>query len=330
MRELQEFYEPNKVLHREEELNIISNLFEDFQTNGYSTKNLAILGKTGSGKSLVINKIKKKYDNYLYASASITRTTLKTMKSLFNCVYTEEYKILTTGIEYLKIHPKIIIVNEVNKIPDIKHFFDNINTIFRETGCPIILISNKEWILMQMPEDARLTLFFDIIPFKPYNSDELYDIIKDRKIPDNIPEEALRHICGVGASKGSARIVLKITSECITKKDYSFETIEEEVKKLEKEDWFSYTNSLNLMEKKIYSDILEMSNQDYITPLQLKNKSIGLSSSRISQFIYKFEHDGLINVDWFNKGVAGGRYRLLTINQPEIVPMLKAILKEIA
>ena len=78
-------------------------------------------------------------------------------------------------IHFLKKTPKVLIIDEVNNLKDdreVFQLFGHLNTIYRETRVPIIVITNNRNIRNMMPDDARKTLLFEIIEFPAYKADE--------------------------------------------------------------------------------------------------------------------------------------------------------------
>ena len=81
--ELTDAYKPQKILYRDKQVAEIKNLFNNFREYKISN-NIFIMGVTGSGKTLTINKIIEEEDpeSYLYVSGT-DRTSTKTFKKLF-------------------------------------------------------------------------------------------------------------------------------------------------------------------------------------------------------------------------------------------------------
>jgi len=328
--ELTENYQPIKIPHRDTQIKAIKEVFENFKQTGMAS-NLLILGVSGSGKTTTINKIIQEENKNFFGTASITNTAFKTFRAMFdlNCKTTE--RLISDIINKLKKEPKILIIDEVNKITDFLNFFNLLNTIYRETGCPIIIITNKRTIHEDIPEDARLTLFFERVEFPSYNALELYDILKERvelikdKIP-KIPESSLRKICAIGGKDSSARIVLSLTLRCILANDFSEKYIDKKNNDLRREDWREFSLGLKPSEKEFLKSILDLQTiQKEITPTDISKNMKDFTPSRISQLISSFENYGIIESKYKNTGRAGGRKRVIKFASPEIFENLSEI-----
>ncbi len=331
IKELTEFYTPKKILHRDTQIKTIEKVFDTFKEFGMAS-NLLIQGYSGSGKTTVVDMIVSKKNNHVFVSGASTATTCKTLKAIFDLNFNTEERLLNEGIKQLKKNPKIIIIDEVNKIRDVRFLFDDLNTIYRATACPIILISNKRTLIQQMPEDAKLTLFFDKIEFEPYNAIELKEIVRDRldaienkNIPQ-VPEGALSHICAFGRLKGSARVALDITLKCILSNDFSQKYVVSLVDKIEAEDWEDWGRKLIQTERLFLQHLLLLlSQKKKVMSSDMLAKMNNLSPSRISQLIGTFEDYGVIKLERQNMGRAGGRTTLISFASNEIQEQLEKL-----
>lgn len=334
IKELTEYYEPEKILHRAEQIKDIDNVFKNFKKRGVAS-NLLIQGVTGSGKTTIITKVIKDNENgdedIIFISGSETQTSFKTLRAIFDLNFSTIERVLTEGVKKLRIHPKIIIIDEVNKIRDCNNLFDNLNTIYRGIQCPIILITNKRTIVDSMPDDARLTLLFDRVNFPAYNAMEIKNIIKDRirriKPKIKVPEGALSKICAFSARGGSARIALMLTMKCILADDYSIKYIDKIAKNLEKEDWLIFIKGLTPSEKRFLEAVLKLSDS---TP-SMRNSDLTIqlkeiSPSRISQLITSFEDYGILVTEYQNFGRGAGRYRVIKFASREIRDKMNEVL----
>lgn len=333
--ELTEYYEPEKILHRKEQIKEIDNAFKNFKKFGISS-NLLIQGVTGSGKTTIVTKVIKDNTNensedFIFISGAETQTSFKTLRAIFDLNFSTIERVLTEGVKKLKVHPKIIIIDEVNKIRDCNNLFNNLNTIYRGVQCPIILITNKRTIVDSMPDDARLTLLFDKVNFPAYNSFEIKDIIKDRikriKTKIKFPEGALAKICAFSGRQGSARIALMITMKCILANDYSFKHIDKIAKNLEKEDWRIFIKGLTPSEKRFLEALLNISNsKQFMRHSDLTMRLKDLSPSRISQLVTSFEDYGILITEYKNFGRGTGRYRIIRFASKEIREKMEDVL----
>lgn len=331
IKELMDFYEPEKIVHRDKQIKKIKKVFDNFKKFGLA-ENILCQGVSGSGKTLVIKNIisKENKEDYVFVSGGKKTTTFKILKTIFDLNYNTEERILSEGIEQLKKKSKIIIIDEVYKIRDIKFFFDDLNTIYRETACPIILFSNEIELIDKMPDDARLTLFFKRNVFTSYNATELKDILKERlKLIDiknmKIPDSALNLICAVVTKGGdcSARMTLTLLRECILKNKFSKEDILKFKEEITDQDLGLWISGLNPLEQKFLKAILDLqSTREEITSPEILQKIGGIHLPKVSNLITIFEGYGILKTEYKNLGQRGGRRRIIKFSSIEMFKKL--------
>jgi len=335
--ELTDNYQPERILHRDYQINSIKNVFKNFKEQGHA-QNLIVFGVTGSGKTTTIKKIICDEDNHYFGSGAITNTSFKTLKSMFDLNCNTYEKLLKDIILKLKEEPGIIIIDELNKIMDIANLFNNLNTIYRETGCPLILVTNRRTIFEDIPDDARLTLFLEKVEFESYNALQLYDIIferldliKDRiKVDIEKNEAGIRKICAMGGKEASARIVLNITLKCVLNNNFSLEFIDNIKENLERDSWKEFLENLRPFEKDFLKSLLDLQlRSKNIYPSDLaKDMGKGFTPARISQLISAFAGYGIIDGNCYeNLGRAGGRKRVLKFSNQYIFDTLSELIQ---
>jgi len=315
LRYLLETYSPDNVLHREHQINELKNVFKNFKRGIYQNK--IVQGVTGSGKSVSIRKVMSEYERItLFSSGLITKTSINTLKALSDSTYHTKAKILTSFINDLKNKPKILVIDEIDKIKDLDFFSQDLNAVYRETQVPIIIITNKVKMLEQLSDDVNRTLLFERIFFPSYTHNELLDILNERlKLCNynNLPEDTKKYICGYTAKNGSARFMLNFTYKLIIKNKFDRESIEELIKNLESEEWKLWIDSLSNIEKDVLRIMIEVyDSKKAVTNSDIQQKLKNLSPSRISQIVtYLMNEYGIIKSEVINIGRKGGRYRVL-------------------
>lgn len=303
-KELTEIYRPEKVLHREEQIKKIKECLDNFKNFGFA-ENLILYGKTGNGKTESINKVLGEQDNYYsYVTGSNLKTTIRILRGIFDLSYGTEEKLLSEGIQSLRKNPKTIIIDEVNKILDIKVLFDDLNTIFRETGCHIIVITNRRGLIEAIPDDARKTLNFQRVEFPPYNAIQIKDILLDRyeaikKNNENIqevPEGFLECLSSVICKNNlSIRNALFIFDKCFINKNFSNESIYELLNYMKEEDWKIWFEKQNEPIKKIIAIFVLLKEKDKeISSSSIQNFMSDFSPSWFSRSLDYLENEGII------------------------------------
>ena len=321
--ELSDDYLPDTILHRKKQMEEIRQIFKNFQRLGMGT-NLALLGVTGSGKSCIIKKIIEEENNAIYISGSETRTPFKTIKAIFNLRIQTHEEVLRITIERLKENPKILVIDEIDKIRNFVQLVNDLNTIYRKTSIPIIIVTLKRNIIEQMPSDARKTLFFERINLPSYTATELKDILNSRiklirRDLHGFDESVINYIAAIASNQGSARVVLNITLRCLQKNNFSQRFIEKIYKEMMKEDWLDFVNDINETEKQFLGVLLgQCDHKQEVTAEVLRGSMGGLTGARISQLVNIFERYDVIISRHENLGKVGGRKRLVKFKSKEI------------
>ena len=324
-----EGYTPENILFREEQQQKISLTFNNFFGN------LLLIGRSGTGKTTTINYIMKKYaGRYLFTTASDKVSSLAVLRGLLYNPYKTTYVFLEKFVLDLMSNPRILIIDEINKIHNMPDFFGMLNHVYRKVGTPIILITNKETILKNMPEDARLTLFLKRTYFSAYNALELKEIINSRlKLLEGIevPESAVNYISAICTKDGSARKAIYMVSRCILAEKYDSDFVDNIEREVVKEDWERWINSLSNNENKFLSTLVDIyttcsENNGEIKISEIQKHLPNHSPSRISQLVSEFESAGIIDTKYVNRGRAGGRYRIISFSNHEIFNKLESII----
>lgn len=325
MLELTEQYIPDKFLFREEQVHKITQTFINFKNKSLAN-NLILLGTTGAGKTSILQKIILDQNNNLFVSANENRTTNRILKKLSGKNHRSDSELLSSLINQLKQEPKIIVIDEVGKITDIENFCNILNALYRETGIPIIIATNKWTFIEEMPDDARLTLFLNRVEFPCYNAVQLKEILKYRlsliadKIDFNFSDSSLEYLSSkvVKSHFSSVRIALMILNQCVNAKEDSMEFIEQKIEYLVEQDWRNFIHKLSDIEKEFLNIVLDLSeSQDEIPAPCVNMKMSGIASpSKISQLVTTFIDYGLLSAKWKHLGRAGGKHRIISFSKP--------------
>ena len=320
--ELSDDYLPEKILHRKEQIKEIKKIFKNFKKNGMGT-NLALFGVTGSGKTCLIKKIIEEENNAIYLSGSETKTPFKTIKAIFNLNIKTYEELLRVTIKKLKENPKILVIDEIDKIKNFNQLANDLNTVYRKTMVPIIIVTLKRNIIEQMPSDVRKTLFFEKKNLPSYNAIELKEILTSRlklirnKFP-GFDTGTINFISAIASKQGSARVLMNITLRCLQKNNFSRKFISEMYNEMIKEDWLDFVNDINETEKQFLKVLLERCDyKNEVTSEILQKNMGGFSGARISQLINTFERYSVIKSRHENLGRAGGRRRLIKFESKE-------------
>lgn len=335
--ELSEEYIPERFVDREEQYGKIKKIFSNFKKFGCGT-NMAIFGVTGSGKTSLIKKIIQEENNSKYINCQNVRTTHKVIQELFNIKAKELADVSSLAVEELKRSPKVLIIDEIDKIKDLDSMMNILNFIYRKTMVPIIIMTLKRDLLENIPVDAKKTLFFSRINLPSYDSFALKEILIDRiglikknRGESSIPEidsGTISFISAMAAQQGSARVLLAITLKCFQEDNFSQDFIQEVYCELIKQDWMGFLQELNSIEKEFLLSLLETADgEKEISSLELQNIN-KISQPRTSQLINVLEKYGVAVSRHDNLGRQGGRKRMVRFSSNEVYEDLKRVLSE--
>ena len=320
--ELSDDYLPEEVLHRDKQIKEIKQIFKNFKKFEMGT-NLVLFGVTGSGKTCIIKKVIQDENNAIYISGAETQTPFKTIKAIFNLNIKTLEELLKKTIEKLKENPKILVIDEIDKVKNINQLANDLNTIYRKTMIPIIIISLRRNIVEQMPSDARKTLLFEKIKLPSYNATELKDILNyrlkliEKKIP-GFDIGTINYISAIASQQGSARILMNITLKCLQKNNFSQRFIEKIYIEMMKEDWVDFVNDINETEKGFLRNLLRRCDEKEEVASEVLQREMQVSAARISQLINTFERYSAVLSRHENLGRAGGRRRFVRFATKEI------------
>ncbi len=240
---LQAGHHPENIPHRDDQINQIASILAPI-LRGERASNLFLYGKTGTGKTLSINYVKKE----LLKRAKKNPKTDKIRIEYLNCklkkVSDTEYRILaelirklgeevpTTGLPTEAVYNKfvdlidsekqliVLILDEVDQTikkisSDFLYNLTRINSELSKTKLCIVGISNSLTFLEELDPRVRSSLSEEEIVFPPYDALQLRDILKKRSkqaFKKGVMEEGVISKCAAFAARehGDARRALDL------------------------------------------------------------------------------------------------------------------------
>ena len=239
---LQTTYVPEQLLHRESQINDIVDIVGP-SLNKEQPSNILIIGKTGTGKTAVVNYVGKELMKedagnnnccYIYVNCEVIDTPYSILYNISNQIITDpNNKIPFTGWSLDKIFNEItkvidnenkvfiIVLDEIDKSfkkngDDIFYFLTTVNTMLKRSRVSIIGITNNSKFTEEcLSPKIRSRLGEEKIIFPPYSLDQLIDILNDRaKIafyPDVLEPSVINYCAAVSAQdSGDARKALDL------------------------------------------------------------------------------------------------------------------------
>jgi cell division control protein 6 len=203
---LQSSYIPEQLPHRDEQIKKIAEILAPC-LNRDKPSNILIYGKTGTGKTAVLNYIGKelkkadpdeKNCSFIYVNCEVVDTPSGILYNISNQIITEyNRKIPFTGWALDKIYYElsnyidekdkvfIIVLDEIDRSfkkngDDIFYFLTTMNEILKKSRVSIIGITNNSKFTELLSTKIKSRLGEEKIVFNPYNSIELQDILSDR------------------------------------------------------------------------------------------------------------------------------------------------------
>ena len=238
---LQTTYIPNVLPHRANQIDKIAAI-TSAALNGDKPSNIMIYGKTGTGKTAVLNyignELKKADENeenckYIYVNCEVVDTPYSVLYNIGNQIIVEDnLRIPFTGWSFEKVYSEIVnylntmnkvflvVLDEVDKLIDKKgdnvfYFLAKINENLVSSKVSLIGISNNMKFMDILEPKARSRMGGESIVFPPYTTDELEDILKERikeAFDENVIDDSVITYCAAIAAKadGDARVAIDL------------------------------------------------------------------------------------------------------------------------
>jgi len=227
-----EAFIPERLVSREWQIREISKSLKSTKV-GKSIKNLFVFGPPGVGKTIVTKWVLKEHfpKDSVYVNCWSNRTSHKVMEDVLR-----QLGFLIHGREstnelikkFEKSKKKIIVcLDEFDHLKDTDILYD-----LARSSSGLVLISNQSYSLAEIDARIKSRLFLEETEFKPYNREEILEILKDRVNfgfrPGTISDSLLTIVSGL--CNGDARIglqTLRLAANEAELKDLNMITIEE-------------------------------------------------------------------------------------------------------
>jgi len=203
---LQTTYIPDQLPHRENEINNIVDIITPSLSKN-KPSNILIMGKTGTGKTAVVNYIGKELKkadpeeencSFIYVNCEIVDNPYGILFNISNQIIKDQSnKIPFTGwsldrvyetiIEYIDKENKvqIVVLDEIDRIlqkngDEIFYFLTTMNEVLKQSIVSIIGVTNNAKFTELLSPKIKSRLGEEKVIFPPYNPEQLQDILKKR------------------------------------------------------------------------------------------------------------------------------------------------------
>lgn len=238
---LQTSYLPEELPHRKEQIDRIVSIIS-IALSGEKPSNIIVYGKTGTGKTAVLNYIGKELRKadpgiekcyYLYVNCEVVDTAYGILYNIASQFIQDiGKKIPFTGWSFEKLYEElytemenlnrvfVIVLDEVDhmitkKGDAILYYLAKINEHLSKSKVSLIGISNNMKFLELLEPKARSRLGGESMIFPPYSRNQLEDILKNRAeevFDEGVLEDTVIPVCAAMAAKneGDARTAIDL------------------------------------------------------------------------------------------------------------------------
>ena len=238
---LQTTYLPEELPHRKEQIDRIVSIIS-IALSGEKPSNIIVYGKTGTGKTAVLNYIGKELRKadpgiekcyYLYVNCEVVDTAYGILYNIASQFIQDiGKKIPFTGWSFEKLYEElytemenlnrvfVIVLDEVDhmitkKGDAILYYLAKINEHLSKSKVSLIGISNNMKFLELLEPKARSRLGGESMIFPPYSRNQLEDILKNRAqevFDEGVLEDTVIPVCAAMAAKneGDARTAIDL------------------------------------------------------------------------------------------------------------------------
>lgn len=234
-------YIPDNLPHRMDKINEVVEILAP-ALNGDKPSNILIFGKTGTGKTAVMNYVGKELKKadpeqetctYIYVNCEVVDTTYGILYNMSNQIISDPSKkipftgwsldkVLAELTSYIDSQKKIyiIVLDEIDRCfqkngDDIFYFLTTINEILQFSKVSIVGITNNANFTELLGQRVKSRLGEEKIVFPPYNVEQLQDILyaraKDAFDPGKLEEDVIPYCSALSAQEmGDARRALDL------------------------------------------------------------------------------------------------------------------------
>ncbi len=238
---LQSSYIPDLIIHREDEMHQISSMIAPILKNDLPS-NIFVYGKTGTGKTLVLKRIKNEIEKIalennipakiLYINCklkNVSDTEYRLIGEISKMLGAEVPKTgLATGEVYNILHNKldekqinlVIVLDEIDELvkkigDDILYSLTRLNSELEKSQLCIVGISNDMTFANNLEPRVRSSLNEEDVTFSPYNAFQLQQILNSRaeiSFNEDVIENGVIQKCAAYAARdhGDARRALDL------------------------------------------------------------------------------------------------------------------------
>ena len=297
---LQSSYIPESIIYREEEIKTISSMLAPALKNDLPS-NVFVYGKTGTGKTLVLKKIKKEMEliseenniplKIFYINCKLKKITdteyrlIAEFAKMFGAevpktglATNEIYNILQKYLDEKSV-VAILILDEIDELvrkigDDVLYSLTRINSELEKSQLCLVGISNDMTFANNLEPRVRSSLNEEDVTFSPYNAIQLQQILTERvklAFAEGSIENGVIGKCAAYAARdhGDARRALDLlrvageVCERNSEKIITMDHIDLSEKKIEKDKVMDIVKSQPKQSQAVLYSILSINNDDF-------------------------------------------------------------------